>query len=51
MKNKRKQREDLAESVGAELGDEAGQRVYNGDITIEEMTHHKTTLEEEATVE
>lgn len=47
-RSKKFQREELAEVVGAQLGDEAGSAVYSGAISVEMMKHDKTTLEEEA---
>ncbi len=41
-------REDLAESVGAGLGDEAGDMIQRGAISFESVTSDKTTLGEEA---
>lgn len=40
--------DDLAEAAGAGLGDEAGQRIADGEIKVESMKRVKTTLEEEA---
>lgn len=46
--SKKAMREDLAEAAGKELGDEAGQTIYNGGIQVESMTRSKTTLGKEA---
>lgn len=44
----RARKEDLAEAVGAGIGDEAGSMVQRGAIRYEEHTSTKTTLAEEA---
>lgn len=49
--SKKHQQEDLAEAAGAELGDEAGQDIYDGEIKIESMTRSKSTLGDEVSAE
>lgn len=49
--SKTKTRQALAESAGAELGDEAGQSIHDGMIQIESLTQTKTTLGDEAGVD
>lgn len=39
---------DLAEAAGAELGDEAGQSIHDGAITVEKLTRTRSTLGDEA---
>lgn len=38
---------DLAESAGAALGDEAGQMIHDGGISVESMTRTRRTLDDE----
>lgn len=38
---------DLAEAAGAELGDEAGQTIHDGGISVESMTRSRRSLEDE----
>lgn len=45
--SKKALREDLAESAGAALGDEAGQTIHDGGISIESMTRTRRPLDEE----
>jgi hypothetical protein len=44
----KKLRADLAEAAGSDLGDEAGQAIYDGDILVESVTRSRTTLGAEA---
>jgi hypothetical protein len=44
-------RAELAESAGAELGDEAGQLMHDGAIKVESYTRSRTTLGEEAGID
>lgn len=46
----RKVRADLAESAGAELGDEAGQTIHDGGIRLERIKRSRSTLGDEAGV-
>ncbi len=46
--SKKRQQDELAESAGAELGDEAGQMIHDGEIRIESMKRTRTTMAEEA---
>lgn len=43
-----KRREALAEAAATELGSEAAERIYAGEIREESFTRHRTTLGEEA---
>lgn len=45
--SKKAMREDLEEAAGAELGDEAGQMIHDGGISIESMKRTSRTLDEE----
>src|SRR5438094_3352983 len=44
----RKLRDDLAEAAGTELGDEAGQDIYDGGIKVERVRLERSTLGAEA---
>jgi hypothetical protein len=44
----KKMKADLAEAAGAELGDEAGQTIFEGGIQVESVTRSRTTLGAEA---
>lgn len=44
----RKVRDDLADAAGKELGDEAGQNIYDGDIKVESVKRSRSTLGAEA---
>lgn len=46
--SKRQQQAELAEAAGAELGDEAGQMIHDGGISVEMMKRTHTTLADEA---
>jgi hypothetical protein len=45
--SKKAMQSDLAEAAGAELGDEAGQTIHDGGISVESMTRSRRTLEDE----
>lgn len=47
-KSVKSRREERAEMAGKELGDEAGQAIYDGEIKEEYMRRGKSTLQEEA---
>lgn len=47
-KNAKLVRQDLAEQVGANLSDEAGNAIHSGAISVESMSRSRTTLAEEA---
>lgn len=51
MRSKKKLRESLAEAAGAEMGDEAGQTIFEGGIRVESLSQSKTTLGAEFTAE
>jgi hypothetical protein len=44
----KKLKADLAEAAGAELGDEAGQTIFDGGIQVESVSRSRTTLGAEA---
>ncbi len=49
--SKRAVTDDLAEAMGAEHGDEAGQMIHEGGIKVEMMTRSRTTLGAEASAD
>lgn len=51
LSSRAKMQDDLAESAGRELGDEAGQMIHDGEIRVESMKRSRTTLAEEASGE
>ncbi len=47
FKSKKKQQEDLANEAGRSFGDQAGQEIHDGGITISEMRTTRSTIGEE----